>query len=79
MEAGLHLVVSSHPASVRPWLIAEAAAARSHVADLDSFRHQPDPHRPALVVGFGALPHELRQAIERLASCPELNGNGRRP
>jgi len=80
MEAGLHLVVELTPGIRTTVLIAEAAAREVHVADLDSFRHQPDPHRPALVVGFGALsPTKLRQAIERLASCPELNGNGRRP
>ncbi|HEX4248279.1 MAG TPA: PLP-dependent aminotransferase family protein [Pseudonocardia sp.] len=72
-EAGLHLVVELAPAVRTAVLVAEAAERGVHVDDLDSCRAAPDPDRPALVVGYGALaPTRLRLAIERLASCPEL-------
>jgi len=73
MDAGLHLVVELAPGVRTAVLVAEAAEHGVHVEDLDSFRAQPDPDRPALVVGYSALaPAQLRLAVERLASCPEL-------
>jgi len=73
MDAGLHLVVELAPGIRSAVLVAEAAARGVHVDDLDSCRARPDPDRPALVVGYGALaPAQLRLAVQRLASCPEL-------
>ena len=73
MEAGLHLVAELAPGVRTSVLVVEAAERGVLVEDLDSSRAQPDPDRPALVIGYSALaPAQLRLAVDRLGSCPEL-------
>ena len=74
MEAGLHLVAELAPGVRTSVLVVEAAERGVLVEDLDSSRAQPDPDRPALVIGYSALaPAQLRLAVDRLGSCPELS------
>ncbi|WP_018349774.1 PLP-dependent aminotransferase family protein [Longispora albida] len=70
IAAGLHIVVhldGSSPVDV-PAIVSETRAQGIRLCDLDTFRSEPDPERPGLVLGYGNLADAVvTEAVTRLA------------
>jgi GntR family transcriptional regulator/MocR family aminotransferase len=77
VAAGLHLLVRLDPPLDAATVVARSEAAGLRVANLDTYRHRPDPTAPGLVLGYGNLadPH-LAEAVAWLATIVAEAGRG---
>ncbi|GAB3137519.1 PLP-dependent aminotransferase family protein [Micromonospora sonneratiae] len=78
IAAGLHLVLelgTAHAGRV-PALLARLGRAGVRLSDLDTFRSEPAPHRPGLVLGYGNLTDSvIDEAVAQLATT--IDGDAR--
>lgn len=74
IAAGLHLVLELPPGTSSAAVVEQAAGADVGVRDLDSYRIQPDPSTPGLVLGYGNLnDNAVVPAVTELAHAIELH------
>jgi GntR family transcriptional regulator/MocR family aminotransferase len=73
IDAGLHVVAELAAGTAAATVVTEAAERGVGVLDLDDFRTEPDPERPALVFGYGRhTPSAIRTGVRLLSECAEL-------